>query len=967
MTDTSSFANTYPTVNTFPVPAPTLPSPIQNGAKPAQDDEEEPYTIKCICIFEDDDGSTVFCERCETWQHIVCYYDGQSVPDIHNCADCEPRAFDSKRATERQKRLREQNEGGDRKAKRSGSKNQRKKAKDTDQTNGWTSHERSGSNSASRDQPPPAKKQRIGHRASGSVSSVSGTPTLGIDSRKRAGSSAGAAASPTKIPIHHPPIPLYSQEFLHLYDNDQAKIDIPGNLYDTIGLASDLASWLQDPSALAQVANGRNPMEVFTYSDQPLNQPDWPVLSKQSATDNSVDFDGRHPTWRFLKVDNDVRKDDIVGEVRGKVGHFRDYCLDPNSRWQELRHPEPFVFFHPQLPIYIDSRKEGTLLRYIRRSCRPNVTLKTFITNKVEYHFCFVANQDIPRNSEITTTWYLDPQLFPTNNGLVKQEGPNDGFPDAAAISISNVLAHFGGCACDSLQPCLLANVDRRFRPRIPEVGNKQANGKRKKSKPKNTISPASTGRATNSRAGSEARKVREDDDIAEVRSASGSTRDHPRSRDMTPTSHNLPDLSGANGTELSARERRKIAAAEKKFEQLEQDQHHQHIPKKKRRSNTALGASNANTNKLPTTTISNASLPKPPRLDTMAACRSPSTSTKASPRSATPRRQLGTNSTRGSASGTPRVGSPLTRAQYVDSSIQTKPDECDLHDIPSPKPSPRNSFIPLTKRLFIRCHKDRLKEEGSERLSPVQTKHSPNSMPPPPTIPKVSKSASSPQRMQEDVEMKDADTDQTPTQPIASTPSLVPSPSFRPLPSTAAHHIAIPRNLPAKPPDNLHIQLPTSTSPDASATPTLGRTTSSLSSQSLSPLSVKAQSQAGTQTHSPGAAAPSPAKKRMSLEDYMSRRGTLATPTAEKPQSAILPNGQQQTPPVISNPVGVNAAEPSQPNIQLARATKEPPNGENGSTSDVAMKDAPALPSISTGSTGTSLPARDPRLNPAT
>ncbi|KMU80447.1 hypothetical protein CISG_02298 [Coccidioides immitis RMSCC 3703] len=265
MTETS-FANTHSTAHLFPVTAPTLSPPLVNGTHSGQQDDEEPYTIKCICIFDDDDGSTVFCERCETWQHIVCYYDDQEVPEIHNCTDCEPRVLDSKRATERQKRLREQNDSGDRKGKRSGAKYQKKKTKDaasaTDTTNGWNPHDKSGSNSVSKDQQPPTKKQRTSHRSSAS-------------------------------------------EFLHLYDNDHVNTNMHGNLFDTLGLAGDLASWVQDPSALALVANGRSAKDVFTYSDQPLDHSKWPVLSKQSVTDTSIDYDGRHPTWRFLKVDKD--------------------------------------------------------------------------------------------------------------------------------------------------------------------------------------------------------------------------------------------------------------------------------------------------------------------------------------------------------------------------------------------------------------------------------------------------------------------------------------------------------------------------------------------------------------------------------------------------------------------------------------------------------------------------------------
>ena len=80
-----------------------------NTSKDLHIDEE--YTIKCICGFEDDDGNTVYCERCDTWQHTECYYlDGNGiVPSMdvlssidHFCAECKPRSLDARGAIERQ-------------------------------------------------------------------------------------------------------------------------------------------------------------------------------------------------------------------------------------------------------------------------------------------------------------------------------------------------------------------------------------------------------------------------------------------------------------------------------------------------------------------------------------------------------------------------------------------------------------------------------------------------------------------------------------------------------------------------------------------------------------------------------------------------------------------------------------------------------------------------------------------------
>jgi hypothetical protein len=66
-------------------------------------------TIKCICGFVGDDGNTVFCEGCGTWQHIICFYQSaEHVPDVHECIDCAPRPMDTGRAAERQRQQRYQ-------------------------------------------------------------------------------------------------------------------------------------------------------------------------------------------------------------------------------------------------------------------------------------------------------------------------------------------------------------------------------------------------------------------------------------------------------------------------------------------------------------------------------------------------------------------------------------------------------------------------------------------------------------------------------------------------------------------------------------------------------------------------------------------------------------------------------------------------------------------------------------------
>lgn len=58
----------------------------------------EEYTIKCICDSDVDDGNTVYCDRCSTWQHIACYYSNISMAELesldHLCVNCDPRPLE---------------------------------------------------------------------------------------------------------------------------------------------------------------------------------------------------------------------------------------------------------------------------------------------------------------------------------------------------------------------------------------------------------------------------------------------------------------------------------------------------------------------------------------------------------------------------------------------------------------------------------------------------------------------------------------------------------------------------------------------------------------------------------------------------------------------------------------------------------------------------------------------------------
>ncbi len=946
MTDIASSVNTLtaPVVNgngSLPTSVKVAQASIQ--PVPITEDEED-YTIKCICRFNEDDGNTVFCDRCETWQHIECYYyaDGM-VPDVseivHFCADCEPRPLDAKSATERQSTRMEQPNPGEKKIKKTTTKSHKKKIKVPESnvalTNGW-SHDRNDlafphdrTSRSPRDQLPHAKRPKTSHRLSSSVNSPMTPFAPSGPFGKHSGSASHAMQSPSKMPTTHSPNGYssepYSPEFLHLYDDDPGDTPLQANLFNDITITRSLSSWSRDSQSLREATNGLSPGEVFHRCEQPVDSMTLPQLRKQHKQHPTSGSRGKHPQWTFLTIDSFVPRDSIVGELKGKVGHMKDYIEDSLNRWDYLRHPVPFVFFHPKLPIYIDTRSEGTTSRYLRRSCRPNLSMKT-ILQEGDYHFCFVAKSDLEAGSELTIGWVLDEHMrnfvHNRNNEEIKREGIVDAGEDYAVDWVGKVLADFGGCACDDPSQCALARYDRRYGASNVNSASHLSNGVSKKGRNgyvHKTSSP-STGQATNSRAASEGMKQQDDDDREDSRSTSGSVRSKPRSREMTPT-HGI-----SLGQELSVREKRKIAALEKTFEHLEQDKHQPAQKKKKRNS----GGSNLNTPSASTskqlghTTITQ-SQQNTPNISSRPRYMDSGTSHRisGSPISKNSHAFGSSNSfhlpnKRISHPNTQLTASPFVRQNYVDSSMQTDADESDDWYKPTEPQIPRRKpFVSLTKRLLLRCQRDREKLEERERTASTPTGDLRTDSKPPPD---VQMKESSPinstvlvsQNPPEDAEMHDVglgvtlDPDSLPSDlpvqkprppdQVTNLPDLADGGNIKPPPRLSL-------STGAKPPDvqshavngyrsaDLHVQLPpTSQLRQESSEPSIIATPSSITSRSPFshtpnhvPNSYPPLFTASVSNH----VQPSPVKKKVSLGEYMSRKKTESHSAAEKRASS--------------------------------------------------------------------------------
>lgn len=233
----------------------------------------------------------------------------------------------------------------------------------------------------------------------------------------------------------------------------------------------------------------------------------------------------------------------------------------------------------------------------------------------------------------------------------------------------------------------------------------------------------------------------------------------------------------------------------------------------------------------------------------------------------------------RSSCPNTPAIPSPLARPNYVDGATQTDMhDQDDWYNPPQSPARPRKPYMSLTKRLLLRSQHDRQKLDEKKRSvedSPAQ--HSPG----------VQSGAAIANmhisHTQEDIEMQDADHTQERSESMQApdrpqhAPISSASPDLKPPPRPPSDQGAFLNGY--RPPD-LDVQLPAKpnqSSDSSSSTPLTQTPTSTV------PLSPFIQPSASypppfLTSSSTGHIQPSPAKKKVSLSDYMKRKASHST-----------------------------------------------------------------------------------------
>ncbi|OAA68402.1 PHD-finger domain-containing protein [Niveomyces insectorum RCEF 264] len=962
-----------PTTASAPPVQDTLPPKVEPAA------EEEPYTIKCICGFTGDDGNTIYCDICDSWQHIECFYPNNSEEATqeefaHACHECKPRNLDVAHAVEYQRRRLDAatiETNTSQKPKRPPSKSQsqshKKKAKPTELLlNGHAAapiddaskqsgfaHENNSSdsnniannvhnhNSQQHPPPPSSKKAKSSHKSNHSISGSHSKKSPSYSASRAAfqhGFQHGHPLSPATTPPDLPDgieIHNYSTDFLSMCNDQDAVQNVQTNSFASLAVSNTTSIWLREPDRMLR-ETGHKITDVFQALPSNID------LIKRSPR---VEFKNRilgqdvvvH--WRYLATPVAVDKDVPLMELNGQVGFQKDYCSVPANRYEELSCPLPFVFFHPLLPLYIDTRREGSLARYVRRSCRPNAVLDTFLSGGSEYHFWLVSDRQIAPNEQITIPW--DFRLPHDAKGRMLRllglgdddateeiEAQEDEYNNIARW-VHLILSEYGGCACDLGNDCAFARFHRihggkpqqaRHNHNGASNGNNGSGHNKKKGSRKgrsHAFSPTSTTHATDSRAASEGQV----DDFPEADKLSTSSRSKPSSRDMTPAPRQGSFDTLGILTEPTDRDKRKVAMVEDSFRRLEQQPR-----KKKQRTSDGTGTSEKSTtvsvrSRGKSSSVANDSVDpgtanggQPESLNGSTAYpyvdAATSRSKSGSPVSATSP-YIGSGVVdRGFSAMTVGVGSNLAvsrrtsagpTASYSNAATQTDPTEGEWYSEQPPTPRSKRRVISLSKRLLNCRHRVRFAEEcGRERQVPTPAVSSEMDIDSAGGHHQQAKELSTDSREGKpgDVSMADSAAENPssldPLRDVKSKPpidSTTDTASILRISANATSGTAE-STYPIKKSPDLRVELPKVPSFNDATAPSAVGTATPLSASSIvqSPFAFNNTNPFGSPV-----VTPSPVKKKMSLSDYTkSRKAAASRPSVGTMLKPLPPNADE-------------------------------------------------------------------------
>lgn len=395
---------------------PSQPPSLANSTTTPEDVEDSSGEINCICEISEDDGFTICCDKCDTWQHLVCVQlTDENLPVEYYCPKCSPRLLDVSKAKEIQRHRREELAKRSYKKKKPAAASHKKK-ENTNGSNGnilgrvSTTMEKAAVQGHGKLLSPkemyshPSRKR--GPRASQATNTTGSHPP----SQPPAVGSAGFSNTIITVAPGTPTVPASTHRGGAENDVDY---DISDKKYkhDFIDICSDqytgrpvqifienLASQTSEHPALQGELRANYAREKFASIDLPK------ISVCQLPDSSGLYSSSEHPRWSLV-LETSVSPGELVTIYKGEVVLTKSRQNESKPQLDVLRSPQLYVLFHPSLPIYIDARKWGSEARFIRRSCRPNLEIRTVVVDHSQVCFGLFAKTAIRPGTQLTLSW----------------------------------------------------------------------------------------------------------------------------------------------------------------------------------------------------------------------------------------------------------------------------------------------------------------------------------------------------------------------------------------------------------------------------------------------------------------------------------------------------------------------------------------------------------------------------------
>jgi len=691
-----------PTASTSPG-IPQLPS----NATSTQPLDDAGGEIRCICEYNEDDGYTVCCDKCGTWQHVACMQLEDDIPSNYLCNTCSPRPVEAKRAKELQKQRRRDEKVNRRKR----SATTAHKKKDVHQSSGH--HGQNGATVGKTIQG--SEKTAIVKLPSPREPQAPVAPVSRKRNQRVSHSAGNGSVAGSTSPFPDRNADAESDTDLDKYRYEFIDIGAGQNRYTSDAVKDFLSNALR---------SGRNDEHVKRYSQHDFAATPFPKASVRAVPDPSKSY-SELPRWCYV-LEASCSRGKPVALFKGELGFQSEYKEETINQYALWHHPKPHVIFHPALPVYVDARRHGSEARFVRRSCKPNLSIKIMLVDDSSVYVGLFAAESIKSGTELTLGWDwsgLEQSQHLLDAGFEFSKVPADEMK-LAALWVDNLLDKMGDCACADRNECLLAKIKEcggvdtavPKRPATNGIGNGNSKKQRIKRNPSTESSrskePTPDVQQGNSKDGDPDRKIK------------------PSSRDPTPVHQHEIAVDSAN---MTRREERKFKEVLSRIEKQEEQVHQ---PSKRRKRNSATsdlttGGDGAvarsaspgsgdvwggveerktkpHTGDSPVT--SPRSVGREVSVVDAGSGRSPGSSTGSIGHK---RRNTAGSSPAPSAAGSTKVRRKVktkpVRLNYVDSSAQTETDdELPWWKLAVPMTPPRPPRLPLRKRLMQSLLKDR-------------------------------------------------------------------------------------------------------------------------------------------------------------------------------------------------------------------------------------------------------------------